>query len=156
MSSVYKKCPSCSSNNIVKNGFQSKRQVFKCKNCGKRFQSKSQKNRRSRSAIHHLTFKKTIQISRKSMVQILELLEQSLTRIIQYSLLLNLLPLISSVILRSLENVRIRTAYYSFMVQMLLQETVVYYGINSQPLRRKQNTEKALHILSLKVFTYSL
>ena len=62
MSSVYKICPNCSSNLVVKNGFQSKRQVYKCKTCGKKFQSKRQPNRKTISIVDKLTFKKTILI----------------------------------------------------------------------------------------------
>lgn len=62
MSSTYKNCPDCSSNKIVKNGFQSKRRLFKCNNCNKKFQSKPQKHRKTNSVVDQLTFKKTIQI----------------------------------------------------------------------------------------------
>ena len=62
MSSVYKNCPNCSSNQVVKNGFQSNRRVYKCKDCNKKFQSKPQKSRRINSIVNALTFKKTTQI----------------------------------------------------------------------------------------------
>ena len=58
MSSAYKNCPKCSSNKIVKIGFQSGRRRFKCKECGKKFQSKKQPKRYSEKIIKDLTFKK--------------------------------------------------------------------------------------------------
>jgi transposase-like protein len=60
MSSTYKNCPDCSSNQVVRNGFQSNRRVFKCKNCGRKFQSKSQKDRKFSSIVNDLTFKKNV------------------------------------------------------------------------------------------------
>lgn len=65
MSSAYKKCPRCSSNQIVKQGFQYGRRRFKCKNCSKRFQSKKQNSRKINSIVKQLTFKKTILILNK-------------------------------------------------------------------------------------------
>jgi len=62
MSSTYKNCPKCSSNKIVKIGFQSGRRRFKCKNCSKKFQSEKQRYRQNESVIDQLTFKKTIVI----------------------------------------------------------------------------------------------
>jgi transposase-like protein len=62
MSSAYKNCPNCSSNEILKIGFQSGRRRFKCKNCNKKFQSKKQTSRRIDSIVDALTFKKTILI----------------------------------------------------------------------------------------------
>jgi len=60
MSSTYKNCPKCSSNKIVKIGFQSGRRRFKCKECGKKFQSKKQKSRSNNLIIEDLTFKKNL------------------------------------------------------------------------------------------------
>ena len=58
MSSVYKKCPRCSSCNVVRNGYQSGRRRFKCKDCGKKFQSRKQSKRNNLKIIEDLVFKK--------------------------------------------------------------------------------------------------
>jgi transposase-like protein len=58
MSSTYKNCPNCGSNKIIKNGFQSGRRVFKCKNCNKKFQPKRQTNKLNLKILNSLTFKK--------------------------------------------------------------------------------------------------
>lgn len=58
MSSAYKRCPSCSSVNVVKNGFQSGRRRFKCKDCGLNFQSLKQDSRQSKSIVNQYVFKK--------------------------------------------------------------------------------------------------
>jgi transposase-like protein len=62
MNSTYKNCPYCNSNQVVKNGFQTGRRIYKCKNCGKKFQNKKVVSRKKDSIINALTFKKTIQI----------------------------------------------------------------------------------------------
>ena len=62
MSSTYKNCHKCSSNEIVKIGFQIGIRRYKCKKCNNKFQSKKQLNRNNSSIINQLTFKKTIQI----------------------------------------------------------------------------------------------
>ncbi len=62
MNSIYKNCPNCNSNQIIKNGFQSGRRVYKCKNCLKKFQNKKIVSRKNTSILNQLTFKKTIQI----------------------------------------------------------------------------------------------
>jgi transposase-like protein len=58
MSSQYKNCPSCSSNQIVKNGKQYGRIRYKCKECNKQFQSKIQNPRSENTIISNLVFKK--------------------------------------------------------------------------------------------------
>ena len=58
MSSTYKKCPKCNSNRVAKNGSQYGRKRFKCKDCGKQFQSKSQKSRKKDGVITELVSKK--------------------------------------------------------------------------------------------------
>ena len=60
MSSTYKNCPKCSSNKIVKIGFQSGRRRFKCKECGKKFQSKKQKSRLKNATLESLVSKKNL------------------------------------------------------------------------------------------------
>jgi len=60
MSSTYKNCPKCSSNKIVKIGFQSGRRRFKCKECGKKFQSKKQKSRLKNTTMESLVSKKNL------------------------------------------------------------------------------------------------
>ena len=59
MSSAYKNCPKCSSNKIVKNGFQSGRRIYKCKNCSKKFQNKKITSLKNESIVQDLTLKKT-------------------------------------------------------------------------------------------------
>jgi len=58
MNSTYKNCPRCNSNQVVKNGFQSGRRVYKCKSCGKKFQNKKVISRKNSTIISKLTFKK--------------------------------------------------------------------------------------------------
>ena len=60
MSSTYKNCPKCSSNKILKIGFQSGRRRFKCKECGKKFQSKKQKSRLKNTTMESLVSKKNL------------------------------------------------------------------------------------------------
>ena len=62
MNSAYKNCPKCKSNKVVKNGFQTGRIVYKCKNCSKKFQNKKINSRQYSSTINQPTFKKTIVI----------------------------------------------------------------------------------------------
>ena len=54
----YKNCPECKSNKIVKNGFQSKKRRYRCKDCGKNFKSKSQSSRKNNSVMELLIVKK--------------------------------------------------------------------------------------------------
>jgi|SanBayMetagenome_1026888.scaffolds.fasta_scaffold94689_1 transposase-like protein len=60
MSSTYKNCPNCGSNKIAKIGFQSGRRRFKCKECGKKFQTKKQSFRKRNLVVDQLTFKKNL------------------------------------------------------------------------------------------------
>ena len=60
MSSAYKNCPKCNSNKIIKNGFQSGHRRFKCKDCGKKFQSKKQSSRKKGLVIESLVSKKNV------------------------------------------------------------------------------------------------
>jgi transposase-like protein len=54
---IYKKCPECKSNKIVKNGHKNTLQRYKCKNCGFRFQSGKQTSRKSSSLLDSYLFK---------------------------------------------------------------------------------------------------
>ena len=58
MKSTYKNCPKCGSNKVVKNGIQSGRRRYKCKECGKKFQNKQVTSRNNSAIINNLVFKK--------------------------------------------------------------------------------------------------
>lgn len=61
---IYKNCPECKSNNIVKNGHRESDkgviQRYKCKNCNFRFQSNRQTSRRSNALLDLYFFKSLI------------------------------------------------------------------------------------------------
>ncbi len=57
---VYKNCPECKSNKIVKNGNRNGVQRFKCKSCSYQFQSKRQTSRKASKIAQDYLFKNNL------------------------------------------------------------------------------------------------
>jgi transposase-like protein len=57
---IYKNCPECKSNKVVKNGHRNSTQRYKCKNCSFRFQTAKQANQKSSSLLDSYLLKNRV------------------------------------------------------------------------------------------------